>query len=165
MTAPRSEDDLSSRNGVRSSPPSTFEPGEEKLRPGDPGSPSPHATPGDHDVALFIRSNFRSVWALELLLLLRSRGGFLTHDEMVKGLRGSDLIVTQSLESLTIAGLVVCEANGTARYSTVSDELDAKVAAAELHYRRSPDAVRRWIVASVNPGITAFADAFKLRKD
>ena len=30
---------------------------------------------------------------------------------------------------------------------------------------RSPDAVRRMIVAATSPGITAFADSFRLRKD
>jgi hypothetical protein len=32
-------------------------------------------------------------------------------------------------------------------------------------YRKSPDKVRRLIVAQAAPGITAFADAFKLRRD
>jgi hypothetical protein len=32
-------------------------------------------------------------------------------------------------------------------------------------YRKSPDKVRRLIVAQATPGVTAFADAFKLRKD
>ena len=32
-------------------------------------------------------------------------------------------------------------------------------------YQKSPDKVRRLIVARAAPGITAFADAFKLRRD
>jgi hypothetical protein len=32
-------------------------------------------------------------------------------------------------------------------------------------YRKSPDKVRRLIVAQASPGITAFAEAFRLRKD
>ena len=32
-------------------------------------------------------------------------------------------------------------------------------------YARSPDKVRRLIVAQCAPGVTAFADAFRLRKD
>ena len=32
-------------------------------------------------------------------------------------------------------------------------------------YGHSPDKVRRLIVAQANPGVTAFADAFKLRKE
>jgi hypothetical protein len=122
--------------------------------------------PPEEDLSRFIRSTFRSVWALELLCFLRQdRGRSLSHQEMVAGLRGSDLVVTQSVGSLTAAGLVVAEADGCARYNPASDDLDRLVEAAEALYARSPDAVRRMIVAAANPAITAFADAFRLRKD
>lgn len=122
--------------------------------------------PADEDVSSFIRSTFRSVWALELLCFLRQepeRGR--SHGEMVAGLRGSDLVVTQSVESLTSAGLVIAEADGSARYNPASTVVDALAERAVALYKRSPDAVRRTIVAAGNPAITAFADAFRLRKD
>lgn len=122
--------------------------------------------PPDEDVSSFIRSTFRSVWALELLCFLRQEpGAGRSHDQMVAGLRGSDLVVTQSVESLTAAGLVIAEADGSARYSPASGDLEALAGAAEALYKRSPDSVRRTIVAAANPAITAFADAFRLRKD
>ena len=122
--------------------------------------------PSDEDISSFIRSTFRSVWALELLCFLRQdRGRSFTHEEMVAGLRGSDLVVTQSVDSLTVAGLVVAEADGSARYNPASGDLDRMVERAAALYARSPDAVRRAIVAAANPAITAFADAFRLRKD
>lgn len=118
------------------------------------------------EVSSFIRASFPSVWALELLCLLRqNRGRSLAHAEMVAGLRGSDLVVTQSLVSLAAAGLVLAEADGAARYSPATADLDALVEQAAGLYARSPDAVRRMIIAAANPGITAFADAFRLRKD
>ena len=114
----------------------------------------------------FIRSTFRSVWALELLCFLRQHaGGSVAHHTMVTELWGSDAVVTQSLGALTAAGLVVTEADGAARYAPVSADLDRLAADAAAAYRRSPDAVRRLIVIAANPGITAFADAFRLRKD
>jgi hypothetical protein len=117
------------------------------------------------EVSSFIRASFRSVWALELLCFLRqNRGRSLTHTDMVAGLRGSDLVVTQSVVSLAAAGLVLAEGDGAARYNPATAELDQLVAQAEALYARSPDAVRRMIVAAANPGITAFADAFRLRK-
>lgn len=120
----------------------------------------------EQDVSSFIRATFRSVWALELLCFLRQdRGRSLSHEEMVAGLRGSDLVVTQSVESLTAAGLVLSEVDGSARYAPASDDLDALAEAAAGRYAKSPDAVRRTIVAAANPSITAFADAFRLRKD
>jgi hypothetical protein len=122
--------------------------------------------PTEQEVASFIRATFRSVWALELVCFLRqNRDRALPHAEMVAELRGSDLVVTQSVAALAAAGLIVTEADGTARYAPSADELDGLVEQAEGLYGRSPDAVRRLIVAAANPGITAFADAFRLRKD
>jgi hypothetical protein len=118
------------------------------------------------DVESFIRKTFRSVWALELLRFLRQHPDRShSHAEMVAGLRGSDQVVTQSVEALTAAGLVMSEAEGAARYRPASKSLDALVDRAIALYATSPDAVRRLIVAAANPGITAFADAFRLRKD
>ncbi len=122
--------------------------------------------PSDEDVAKFIRATFRSVWALELLCFLRqNRDRPLSRAEMVAGLRGSELVVTQSVESLAAAGLVLPGADGSARYSPASEDLDRLVEATSAQYGKSPDAVRRMIVAAANPGITAFADAFRLWKD
>ena len=122
--------------------------------------------PSEQDVDAFIRATFRSVWALELLFLLRrSSGRSLSRAEMVDGLRGSDLVVTQGVEGLTAAGLVLAEGDGSARYQPATPALDGLVEATEALYRTSPDAVRRTIVGGANPGLTAFADAFRLRKD
>ena len=120
----------------------------------------------DEDISDFIRVTFRSVWALELLCILRKQPDrALSHAEMVAGLRGSDAVVTRSLASLLAAGLVLTEADGSARYAPAGASLDAQAAAAVDMYRVSPQAVRRLIISSANPGITAFADSFRLRKD
>lgn len=122
--------------------------------------------PSKQEVANFIRSTFRSVWALELLCFLRQHEGrSLTMGEMVAGLRGSELVVTRSVEMLGAAGLVLCESDGSARYAPASRGLAELVESTESLYLSSPDAVRRTIVAAANPGITAFADSFRLRKD
>lgn len=84
---------------------------------------------------------------------------------MVAELRASDLIVRQSVEALVVAGLLTVDEQGDARYHPVSESLDQLVGAACMLYGRSPDAVRRMIIAGANPGITAFADAFRLRRD
>ena len=122
--------------------------------------------PSEQDVSSFIGSTFRSVWALELLCFLRQdRSRSHSHEEMVAGLRGSDLVVTQGVHALTAAGLVLVEGGGSARYHPASADLDSLVERSAALYARSPDAVRRMIVAAANPGPTAFADAFRLRKD
>jgi hypothetical protein len=117
------------------------------------------------ELSRFIRSSFRSVWSLELLLLLKRDSRRWTHAEVVSALRGSDLVVSQSVEWLSAAGLVIEEDNGAVAYGPVSDDLAALVDATEALYGRRPDAVRRMIVAASTGGLAAFADAFRLRKD
>ena len=122
--------------------------------------------PSKDEVASFIRTTFRSVWALELIGFLRQhRDRALSHADMVAELRGSDLVVSQSVAALAAAGLIAAEADGSARYAPASRHLDALVEQSASLYASSPDAVRRMIVAAANPGLAAFADAFRLRKD
>ena len=67
--------------------------------------------------------------------------------------------------SLVAAGLVTVEEDGEARYLPASDDIARLAEATQKLYAKRPDAVRRLIVMSSNEGITAFADAFRLRKD
>jgi hypothetical protein len=118
------------------------------------------------EVLEFIQSAYPSVWAIELSSLLRqNRDRSLDSREMVSALRGSELVVSQSLKSLIAAGLVVIDEEGRAQYSPASSELDKAASDAEALYAKSPNAVRRAIVAAANPGIRAFANAFRLRDD
>ena len=122
--------------------------------------------PADQEVASFIRATFRSIWSLELLFLLRTeRERLWSRPEMVARLRASDLVVNQGLDQLVTGGLVVIEEDGRARYQPVPGSLDGTVEAAQRYYSKSPDAVRRLIVAAANPGLAAFADSFRLKKD
>ena len=116
-------------------------------------------------VARFIGSSFRSVWSLEVLLLLKRDPRPWTHEAIVAALRASDLIVTQSLDALAAAGLVAQDKGGAASYRPVSPSDAEMVEAAERFYLQSPDAVRRIILGTFASGLTEFADAFRLRKD
>lgn len=121
---------------------------------------------GKHDVTRFIRSTFRSVWALEMLCHLRRHADRCwTEPEIVAALRASDLIVHQGLSALTAAGLVTVSGEGQVRYQPATPALDALVDAAERLYARSPDAVRRLIVSSATGDLAAFAEAFRFRRD
>lgn len=122
--------------------------------------------PRGQEVNGFIRSTFGSVWSLELLCFLRkNRERAWSQAEMVAALRGSDLIVAQSVAGLAAAGVIVIDGEGAAQYRPAAPELDALVGEAEAYYARSPDAVRRMIVAAASGGLAAFADAFKVRRD
>jgi hypothetical protein len=116
------------------------------------------------DLLRFIASSFRSVWALELLLVLKREARVWSAGELVTTMRAGDLVVSKALDSLVAAGLVSVELGG-ARYLPISDEVANRVGQLESLYAARPDAVRRAIVAAGASGMTAFADAFKLRKD
>lgn len=115
-----------------------------------------------NDLAAFIASSFRSVWALELLLLLKSEGRNLTTEELVTSLRASPSVVENALEALVAAGLAGGE-NDAFAYMPSSPDVALLVEETEQLYRSRPDRVRRLIVASSNKGLAAFSDAFRLK--
>lgn len=118
------------------------------------------------ELSSFIRATFRSVWSLELLLHLSdNKDRSWSREDLVTALRASDLIVSQSLESLLAAGLISIDEHGCARYSPASADIERLADATKKRYAKSPDAIRRLIISSTTGGITAFADAFRLRKD
>lgn len=117
------------------------------------------------EVEAFIGSSFRSVWALELLrLLIDDDRGHLQAD-LVQAMRSSDAVVAQSLATLVAGGLVAVDGDGMVRVNRADPRITVLIEATVELYRKSPDRVRRLIVSSSLPGVTAFADAFRLRKD
>lgn len=118
----------------------------------------------DEELSRFITSSFPSVWALEVLLLLKREGESLDQEELIGGLRASELVIARALDSLVAAGLVSIDRDGRASYVAAPATAGLVEAAGDLYARR-PDAVRRMIVASYARGLTAFADAFRIRKD
>lgn len=122
--------------------------------------------PASQEVTEFIRSHFRSVWSLELLLhLKRHPDRTWSTAQLVDVLRASEAVVATGVETLLAGGLIVVEKDGGARYAPASPDLDQRVGETEEVYGRKPDAVRRLIVLSANSGVTAFAEAFRLRRD
>ncbi|MBO9580727.1 MAG: hypothetical protein J7498_07525 [Sphingobium sp.] len=123
-------------------------------------------TTQEQDLHAFIRATFRSVWAIELLCHVRSRRDhMLDTAEIVSALRASHLVVEQGLADLAAAGLIVANEAGHVQYAPANPGLDTLASRAEAFYAKSPNAVRRMIIAAAHPGVAAFADAFKLRND
>jgi DNA-binding transcriptional regulator PaaX len=121
--------------------------------------------PSREQVSRFIQSSFRSVWSLEVLLLLKRERRSWTSEEIVAALRASELIISQSVAALGAAGLVVTDREGRTEYRPTDAAAAQLVEEAERLYGLSPDAVRRLIIGSYASGLAAFADAFRLRKD
>ena len=120
---------------------------------------------GDEDVSRFIQSSFPSVWSLEVLLLLRRERRGCSREDLVAALRASDLVINQALDSLFAGGLAALDQSGLARYMPASDEISILADRTEELYSKRPDAVRRMIISASMSGLTAFVDAFRLRKD
>ena|SRR5688572_448634 len=115
-------------------------------------------------MAEFIRSNFRSVWSLELLLLIKREQRPWSVAEIVTALRASELVVTKCIESLTAAGLVAPESERTVSFAPANAGIRQLIDETEALYGRQPDAVRRLIVASTSGfSLTDFANAFRWR--
>jgi hypothetical protein len=117
------------------------------------------------EVETFIGSSFRSVWALDLLQQLLGDDRGHAKADLVKTMRSSDAVVTQSLASLASAGLVSIDADATVWVNRSDARTNELIDATIQLYRKSPDRVRRLIISNSLPGVTAFADAFRLRKD
>jgi hypothetical protein len=116
------------------------------------------------DLLRFVESSFRSVWALELLLILKRDQRPWPPAELVSTMRASELVVSKAIDALMSAGLVTADQNG-ATYTPINDKIAKYVEEVEQLYAARPDAVRRVIVAASASSATAFADAFRLRKD
>jgi hypothetical protein len=114
------------------------------------------------ELSSFISSSFRSVWGLELLLLLRREGRACTAEELVSLMRASRSVVEKSLSSLAAAGLVANWGDSFC-YLPVSPDVALLVDQTEQLYHSRPDRVRRLIVMSSHSGLTAFSDAFRLK--
>jgi hypothetical protein len=121
---------------------------------------------GQTDLESFVGGSFRSVWAIEVLTYLAEhRGASFSPAELIAALRVSDAVIVQSIDNLAAVGLAVTDSDGRVALFEGDEALVKRVQAVIDLYRKSPDKVRRLIVAQAAPGVTAFADAFKLRKD
>jgi hypothetical protein len=116
------------------------------------------------DLQRFISSSFRSIWALELLIILKRESRTWSKSDLVSTMRASELVVSRALDELVAAGLASISEDG-ASYMPVNEEVADFVEQLEKLYAVRPDAVRRAIISASTSGAAAFANAFRLRKD
>ena len=116
----------------------------------------------DSDLQSFVREHVRSVWALELLLLLRrDPQRCWAPAELVRELRASTSLVADNLRRLEQSGLVAPEAD-CFRYAPASPLLETLCAQLEADYRERPVAVINMIARPADP-VQSLADAFKFK--
>jgi hypothetical protein len=119
----------------------------------------------DEEIVLsFVRSAIKSAWSLELLLLLyRKPHQSWTGEALVRELRGSEHLVSESVAILGAAGLIALDEAG-ARYRPQSDAQAALVTALVELYGQKPLAVLKAIFASPGDKIRSLSDAFLFHK-
>lgn len=121
------------------------------------------------DALTLLRSSVRSVWALELLLLLRRDPERIWSAEaLIRELRGSAVVVEEALSSLTAAGLVidgggVGSGGGAYGYRPAAPLLDQWVQEIADAYAQRPSAVIRQIFSAPGSKVQIFADSFRFR--
>jgi hypothetical protein len=117
------------------------------------------------DLHAFVREHFRSVWAVELLLILRRDPDRCWKPaELVAELRASTSLVVDNLAAFERSGLAVCDEAGCWRYAPAGPVLDELAAGLERAYRERPVSIINLIAAPPDP-IQGLADAFKWRGD
>jgi len=117
----------------------------------------------DDALLAFIGSSIRSVWSLELLLLLRRRApAAISVDDLVLELRGSKTVVLTSLKHLEHAGLIAHDSNGF-QYAPKRPEAEALVEALAQAHADRPVALIDAIHAGPSKKLQNFADAFRFK--
>jgi hypothetical protein len=118
------------------------------------------------DASRLIQHCIRSIWDLEVLLLVQRGASRLWGiDDIVRELRGSQRVVTDALLALKAAGLVAEDSPGQYRYAPASLDIDEAARQLQQAYAAFPVAVAEAIYRAPNRQIRDFADAFRLKKD
>jgi len=119
----------------------------------------------DPGLAAFAREHIKSVWAVELLLLLRRDAARCwAPEDLVRELRASSNLVRDNLAAFQRSGLAVEDDTGCWRYAPAGAVLDDLAARLEAAYRERPVSIINLIATPPDP-IQGLADAFKWRGD
>jgi len=117
------------------------------------------------ELAAFVREHMRSVWAVELLLLLRrDRERRWAAADLVRELRASLPLVNDNLQHFERSGLVMRDEEDVWRYAPAIPVLDDLAGQLEAAYRQRPVSIINIIAKPPDP-VQGLADAFKFRGD
>lgn len=118
------------------------------------------------DVLEFIRGSIKSVWGLEILLLLKAKADQAwSADEIVRELRASTTLVTENLSVLETCGLLARTEDGRWSFAPAAPVLNELTERLEAAYRERPVGVIKAIASAPNDKLQTFADAFRLTPD
>jgi hypothetical protein len=117
----------------------------------------------EEDILAFVGTSISSVWALELLMLLkRDPQKSWESEALIREMRSSAAVIAEALAVLQNAGLVVRDGQG-ARYAAASERLDQLVSGLETVYAAKPMTVIKAIIAAPADKLRIFSDAFRFK--
>jgi hypothetical protein len=120
---------------------------------------------GGPDFPQLVRTHIASVWALEVILLLRRDvERWWSAKALSDELRATVAIVDTSVGQFQRLGLVVSDAEGRHRYAAASRLLDDFCARLAKEYRERPVAIIN-LISAPEDRIQQLADAFRFRGD
>nr|WP_246501098.1 hypothetical protein [Azospirillum rugosum] len=113
-----------------------------------------------------LQSSIRTVWTLEILLLLRRDAGRAWNaEELIRESRSSTVIVQEALTNLQQSGLAADEPDGRVRYQPASPAFESWVGEIASAYAAQPTAIVKALRSVSSDKIQNFADAFRFRRD
>lgn len=113
----------------------------------------------------FARSSFRSVWSIELLVLLRRDAGKPWRiEELVREMRSSLRAVRKAVACLQRANLIAEVSTETYAYMPGTAALHELADSFQLLYGAKPSAVLGALFGNAHEKLQNFADAFKLKE-
>jgi len=114
----------------------------------------------------FVRASFKSIWALELLLLMRGeRSRAWRIDELIRELRANDLIVKRILPEFVEKGLIAETGRELFQYRPAEGRLEKMIDRVARAYAENRTKVIEEILSAPNDNLRTFADAFRIKKD
>ena len=121
--------------------------------------------PGRPDFPQLVRTHIASVWALEVILLLRRDvERWWSAKALSDELRATVAIVDTCVAQFQRRGLVASDLEGRHRYAAASQPLDDFCARLAAEYRERPVAIIN-LIAAPEDRIQQLADAFRFRGD
>ena len=118
----------------------------------------------DQNLLAFVRKSIPSVWALELLLLLRRAApGYLRPDELVQLLRATPRLIDRLLAQFIADGLVAKNESGAVRFECIRSELEDLCEQLAQTSESSPVALRDAIISAPSEKLRDFSDAFRFK--
>jgi hypothetical protein len=118
----------------------------------------------EQEVLAFAATSLRSVWALEVVLLLRrDRSKAWSMADIVRETRTSQNAAADALSILQGVGLV-SEESGLYRYWPSTPKLEGLAAEVAALYANKPATLIKAILATPDDKLRIFSDAFKLKE-